>query len=48
MSFDDSDSDMGSEGEDSEMIEADEPIGPRLEDFYNVGKEIGKYVFYDS
>lgn len=45
MSFDDSsDSGMESSGDEreDEMIEDDEPIGPRLEDFYNVGKEIGR------
>jgi len=33
------------EVEDADMVEGDEPIGPRLEDFYNVGKEIGRGAF---
>jgi hypothetical protein len=44
-SFDSSDSEVDSdvEVEDADM-EDDEPLGPRLEDFYDVGKEIGRYV----
>jgi len=48
MSFDDSsDSEVDSdvEVEDAGDIEDDEPIGPRLEDFYDVGKEIGRGAF---
>lgn len=47
MSFDSSDSDVDSdvEVEDAQDIENDEPIGPRLEDFYDVGKEIGRGAF---
>jgi calcium/calmodulin-dependent protein kinase I len=47
MSFDSSDSDVDSdvEVEDLQDLEDDEPIGPRLEDFYEVGKEIGRGAF---
>jgi hypothetical protein len=43
MSFEDSDSEV-SDNEEMEVNEPDEAIGPKLEDFYVVGKEIGKYV----
>lgn len=47
MSFDSSDSDVDSdvEVEDAADMEDDEPIGPRLEEFYDVGKEIGRGAF---
>lgn len=47
MSFDSSDSDVDSdvEVEDAADIDDDEPIGPKLEDFYTVGKEIGRGAF---
>lgn len=46
MSFDSSDSEVDSdvEVEDAADMEDDEPIGPKLEDFYDVGKEIGRFV----
>lgn len=44
MSFDDSsDSGVDSDREEDQMD--DEPIGPKLEDFYDVGKEIGSGAF---
>lgn len=46
MSFEDSsDSEMESEEEEEEEMVDDEPVGPRLEDFYVIGKEIGKGAF---
>ena len=43
--FEDSDSEVDSDVEEDAEME-DVPIGPRLEDFYNVGKDIGKYVHH--
>lgn len=40
--FDSSDSEIESEGEDEVMVET--PVGPNIRDFYDVGKNIGKYV----
>jgi len=47
MSYEDSsDSEVESDVEvNPDIMEDDEPLGPRLEDFYDVGKDIGKGAF---
>jgi hypothetical protein len=42
--FDSSDSEIESDEEDEMMVD-NEPVGPNILDFYDIGKDIGKYVY---